>query len=241
MTTSSEPILCEYCGSPRATEAVELFGRTMELPKPCGCEGAVEAARKLEEAEESARREEHRRIRETKYTAAGIPRGYWEAEADDAAYVEAVREGRGLFFTGKSGRGKTYTACSIARKLIARGWRVRFADVVAIEREVRSSWGSRETNEDQIIAKYVNADLAIIDDLGAEEMTPTTIKVLRAVVSGREANAAVTIFTSNYSRKEFALHIASESDSVMAQRFASRIAGMTEVVEFGGEDRRLKR
>ena len=241
MTTSSRET-CEFCGRVLERAAIEGFGgRTFEITKACTCEGAVEAERIREEAEEAKRIEAERKSREIKYRAAGIPRRYWEADADDAEHIDRITRGVGLFFTGKSGRGKTYTACSIALKLIARGWRVRFADVETIEREVRSSWGSRETNEDQVIDKYVNADLAIIDDLGAEEITPTTMKVLRAVVSGREANDAVTIFTSNYSRKEFAQHIANESDTVMAQRFASRIAGMTEVVPFTGEDRRLKR
>lgn len=242
MTTSDGRKFCEFCGEPLEPVEVGLFGKPFTIFKGCTCERAVEEARRREAEEEAIRLEAERKAREVKYQFAGIPRGYWEADdPDDASLVEAIEKGRGLFFTGKCGRGKTYTACSIARKLIARGWRVRFADVEAIEREVRSSWGSRDTNEDQVIDKYVNADLAIIDDLGAEEITPTTMKVLRAVISGREANAAVTIFTSNFSRKEFALHIADESNQVMAQRFASRIAGMTEVIPFDGEDRRLKR
>lgn len=240
MSTSSR--VCEFCGRELEKVKIDSFGgKGFTILKACDCEEATEA-REREAAREQAERDQAKReARERKYRFAGIPRGYWSAEADDSEYIAKIKQGRGLYFAGKPGRGKTYTACSIARKLIAWGWRVRFADVEAIEREVRSSWGSRETNEDQIIDKYVNADLAIIDDLGAEEITPTTMKVLRAVISGREANDAVTIFTSNFSRKEFALHIADESNQVMAQRFASRIAGMTEVIPFEGEDRRLKR
>lgn len=242
MTTSDVQKFCEFCGEPLEPYELDFLGKPMRLFKACTCDRAVAEERRREEEERRIKEEAEAKAREAKYRSAGIPRRYWDADdADDAELVEAIREGRGLFLTGKCGRGKTYTACSIARKLIALGWRVRFADVEAIEREVRSSWGSRETNEDQVIDKYVNADLAIIDDLGAEEMTPTTMKVLRAVISGREANDAVTIFTSNFSRKEFALHIADESNQVMAQRFASRIAGMTEVIPFEGEDRRLKR
>lgn len=245
MTTNSENDrgICEFCG--KRLEEVAINGlngsRAFTVFKACECDGAVDAERKRIEEEEARKLEEKRKQIEMRYRFAGIPKAYWNAEADDGDHIASIKDGRGLFFTGKSGRGKTYTACSIARKLIAEGWRVRFSDVEGIEREVRSSWGSRETSEDNVIDKYVNADLAIIDDLGAEEMTPTTMKTLRAVISGREANGGVTIFTSNYSRKEFAQHIARESDQVMAQRFASRIAGMTDLVEFTGEDRRLKR
>ena len=129
----------------------------------------------------------------------------------------------------------------VARKMIAEGWRVRFGDVETIEREVKAAWHSRDTSEAEVILKYVNADLTIIDDLGAEAMTPTTMKVLRGIVTEREANGGVTIFTSNFDRRGFAIHIAENADQVMAYRLASRISGMTELVEFVGEDRRIAR
>lgn len=233
--------ICEHCGKPLEEYEIPFGNTAIKLFRECECYGAQEARRRreAEEAERQRREEEERVIRSYKF--AGLPRRYWDAEADDAEFVSAIKEGRGLFFTGKSGRGKTYMACSIARKLIAERWRVKFADVESIEREVTSTWNSRGENEESVISKYVNADLAIIDDLGAEELTAVTMKVLRAVISGREANAAVTIFTSNYSRLEFAKHIAQEADRVMAARLASRIAGMSEVFEFTGEDRRLTR
>lgn len=237
---------CEYCGQPLEKQQIPAFGgKPFWIFKACSCEGAQEADRKLQEEETARKAEEERQARERRYEWAGLPRKYWSGACDDDRFdfwLHMIRSGQGLFFTGRQGRGKTYAACAIARVLIDEDkWRVKFADVEAIEREVTSSWHSRETAEENVIDRYLKADLVIIDDLGAEELTSVTMKTLRAVISGREANGGVTIFTSNYSRKDFALHIAQEADKVQAARLASRIAGMSDVVVFEGEDRRLQR
>lgn len=261
------PCLCEHCGAP--LEPVELptfaarasheVAQSFVLYRACDCDEA-KAERERLEAEEAARKAaDERRAREATLKRAGIPKRYWNAKLDDDGgemwlvtekgerkepvtgeeLLDMVRDGRGLFLTGKSGRGKTHTGCAILLRLMAEHIRVKFADVEKIEREVKAAWDERGQTEEGVIARYVNAPVVLIDDLGAEELTPTTMKTLRAVISGREAEDAVTIFTSNYSRRDFALHIAQESDRTMASRLASRIAGMTEVVEFTGEDRRL--
>ena len=244
MNTPNETMrgFCGHCGKKLDPIQVEVNGRmTTVAYHYCDCAEAVAelVAEAEAEAERVARHE--RLVLERKYRAAGIPSKYWDADADDAEHIERVKAGVGLYFTGKSGRGKTYTACSIARKLIDEGWRVRFGDVETIEREVKAAWHSRETSEAEVLLKYVNANLAIIDDLGAEAMTPTTMKVLRGIITEREANGGVTIFTSNFDRREFAKHVAASADQTMAYRLASRISGMTELVEFTGEDRRLAR
>lgn len=250
-TNNEEARCCEYCGA--ALEPIELQpmfrgtgGRfpSVVFYKACTCAQAKAALKKAEEEEAAAKAEAERQARERAYKRARIPKRYWNAELDDkgAMLYGKVRNGQGLFLTGKSGRGKTYTACAILRRLIEDGYRnVKFADIEGIEREVTASWGNRDENEAAIIARYVNAEVCVIDDLGAEELTAVTMKVLRAVVSGREANDAVTIFTSNYSRRDFALHVGAKADKVMASRLASRISGMTEMVTFEGEDRRLCR
>lgn len=243
----STPKRCEFCG--RELEPIELPSigklRAPELYRACTCpdaqarDAAIEAERRAEEE-----RRETERI-EMRYKLAQIPRRYWHAECDDERFdgwLAHVRSGGGLFFTGLQGRGKTHAACAILCRLLEEdGKRVRFADIEGIEREVTSAWRSRDTSESAVIDKYTNADVVVIDDLGAEELTTVTMKVLRAVISGREANMLPTIFTSNYTRLDFANHLAQEASGIMAKRIASRISSMTEVAEFNGNDRRLAR
>lgn len=243
----STPKICEFCGEELEPLVLPSFGK-LKAPmfyKTCSCEeaqardAAIEAERK---AEDERQRAERIKLR---YEMAQIPLRYWHAECDDERFEDwlaHVRSGGGLFFTGLQGRGKTHAACAILSRLLEEdGKRVRFADIEGIEREVTSAWRSRDTSESAVIDKYVNADVVVIDDLGAEELTTITMKVLRAVISGREANMKPTIFTSNYSRLDFANHLAQEASGIMAKRIASRISSMTEVAEFTGADRRLAR
>ena len=177
---------------------------------------------------------------------AGIPEGYvLEGMDDKALYAELLKTldaGCGLFLTGGTGTGKTHAACAVGQHFIKRGKTVRFADPEQIEREVKASW-RHDLNDDErsVIARYVTADLVIIDDLGAELMSSVTMKALRAVVSGREAAGRVTVFTSNLTREQLAQRIADGTDEVMADRMASRIKGMTRMFCFDGPDRRISR
>lgn len=252
-TSSVSAKCCQFCGKPLERREIPEFLKNIyssaktEMPqifKPCQCEGQ-QAVLRQEQKEEAAKRASERQARrEAAYQRAGIPKRYWHAELNEEqkGLLEKVKAGQSLFFTGKCGRGKTYAACAILRQLIKDGYRnVRFSDIEGIEREVTATWGMRGQSEQETIASYVNANVLVIDDLGAETMATITMKILRAVISGREANEAVTIFTSNYTRRDFALRIAAEGDKVMASRLASRISGMTEMIEFNGSDQRLKR
>lgn len=232
--------VCEFCGEPLPVVALSALNRDYSFFGPCECAGAV-AHREAELAEQKAREEaERRRLEAERYERAGIPRHYWTADVDDARYIELIKQGCGLYFTGPSGRGKTHTACSIARKLMAENWLVRFVDADQIAREVAAAWNTRETTEDAIIKKYTNASLIVIDDIGAERVTSTALKALRAIITGREANERPLIATSNLTRKDFAQRIADADDATMAYRLASRIAGMTQQFVFDGPDLRLK-
>ena len=207
---------------------------------PCECAEA-QAERGREEAE--AKAEEERREqkkRELRYERAGIPRRYWDAETDVAAYLETLHRGVGLFFTGKVGRGKTYAACVIVKRLVDSGIRAYFSDVERIEREAKDARASFQS-EQEIIDRYVHVPVLVLDDLGAEKVTTRQSTILRALISGREAEDRPTVYTSNLDRKGFAKHIAEAEGTTMAERLASRLAGSTEVVVFDGEDRRLNR
>lgn len=251
-----ETIACEFCGRElRAIETPDWIIRIADIPslqvpvvyETCDCEEA-----RLAEVERLERKWESEAVNAAEDEAsrmcslaarAGIPERYVGKEMDDKALfadlVGVVDSGRGLFLTGGSGVGKTHAACVLAQHYLKRGKSVRFADPEQIEREVMSSW-KRLANDTEasVIGRYVATDIVVIDDLGAETLNSTTLKVLRAVISGREANDRVTIFTSNYTREQFAARVAEKSDTVMARRLASRIKGMTWMVPMEGHDRR---
>ena len=259
MPSTPDFVTCEFCGNELhevtppawiADLAVLTDGDFAPVYERCDCEEAVRArSEELEakwEAEAIAAVGDAKSRLRAAALRAGIPEGYVLRGMDDKAlYAELLRTidaGEGLFLTGGTGTGKTHAACAVAQRFLRCGKTVRFADPEQIEREVKASWG-RMANDDEasVISRYVTADLAVIDDLGAEVMNAVTMKALRAIVSGREANGRVTVFTSNLTREQLAQRVADGTDEVMADRMASRIKGMTRMFAFGGPDRRISR
>ncbi len=259
MPSTPDFVTCEFCGSELHEVAppdwiADLVALTdgdfAPVYERCDCEDAVRArSEELEakwEADAVAAVGDARSRMKAAAARAGIPDGYVLRGMDDKAlYAELLKTldaGCGLFLTGGTGTGKTHAACAVAQRFLRCGKTVRFADPEQIEREVKASWG-RMANDDEasVISRYVTADLVVIDDLGAEQMGTVTMKALRAVISGREANGRPTVFTSNLTREQLAQRIADGTDEVMADRLASRIKGMTRMFAFGGPDRRISR
>ena len=258
-THDDDFVTCDFCGRElrRVTVpelVIDLAAMTEADVNPvyerCGCEQAVRLRTEQLEAKWEAEAiaavgDAKSRLRASALRA-GIPEGYILKGMDDKErYAELLRTldaGCGLFLTGGTGTGKTHAACAVGQHFIKRGKTVRFADPEQVEREVKASW-RHDLNDDErsVIARYVTADLVIIDDLGAELMSSVTMKALRAIVSGREAAGRVTVFTSNLTREQLAQRIADGTDEVMADRMASRIKGMTRMFCFDGPDRRISR
>lgn len=258
-THEIDQVTCEFCGRELRRVvlpdwAIDLAAITEADVNPayerCDCEQAVRLrTERLEakwEAEAIAAVGDAKSRMRASAMRAGIPEGYvLEGMDDKALYAELLKTldaGCGLFLTGGTGTGKTHAACAVAQRFLRCGKTVRFADPEQIEREVKASWG-RMANDDEasVISRYVTADLVVIDDLGAEQMGTVTMKALRAVISGREANGRPTVFTSNLTCEQLAQRIADGTDEVMADRLASRIKGMTRMFAFGGPDRRISR
>lgn len=252
-------VTCEFCGRelrevepPAWVADLEILTGAQFAPtyERCDCEEAVRAnAERLEakwsEEAIAAVGDAKSRMRAMALRA-GIPERYVLKGMDDRELYEELvscaESGTGLFITGDTGVGKTHAACAVAQRFLMRGKTVRFADPEQIEREVTASWKRMATGDERgVIARYVDADLVVIDDLGAEQMSSTTMKALRAIISGREGRDAVTVFTSNLTREQFACRVAEKSDEVMAGRLASRIKGMTRMFPIEGPDRRIAR
>ena len=259
MPSTPDFVTCEFCGRELHRVTVpdwvaDLYALTdaevNTVYEQCGCQKAILLrTKRLEakwEADAVAAVGDAKSRMRAAAARAGIPDGYVLRGMDDKAlYAELLKTldaGKGLFLTGGTGTGKTHAACAVAQRFLRCGKTVRFADPEQIEREVKASW-RHDLNDDErsVIARYVTADLVVIDDLGAEVMNAVTMKALRAIVSGREANGRVTVFTSNLTREQLAQRIADGTDEVMADRMASRIKGMTRMFAFGGPDRRISR
>lgn len=257
MTTQCTPdkTTCEFCGRELERAEVPAFVVEMglaDLSEPvyrdCDCAEAIAAreerieAKWMAEAKAAEGDDKSRMVAMARH--AGMPERYiWKGVDDRALYdrlVKTLEEGYGLYlWSSTTGNGKTHMACVVGQCWLKRGHTVRFLDADDLEREVKATW-SRNNPDDEasVIARYASVDLLIIDDIGAEDMGALTLRLLRAVISKREANGRLTAFTSNCRRDELAARIAEGADDLKARRLASRIKGMTKAFEFPGPDRR---
>jgi DNA replication protein DnaC len=106
----------------------------------------------------------------------------------------------GLLFVGPAGTGKTHLAASILRELIER-YRVRgrFVELTELIYQIQSTFDPRSPeSKHEVLDPLTDAELLVLDELGAQQMTPWVHDVLYLVINGRYTRRLPTIFTTNY-------------------------------------------
>lgn len=145
-------------------------------------------------------------------------------------WQQMKRRGKGLYFWGNVGSGKTYTAVAIAKAImereIAETMYFSFTDLMS---RVRSSYHDDDNTED-LLERVRTCELLVIDDLGLEKATEWVAEQLYLIVNSRYEAMLPMIITSNQSPEDLAaMHNA---------QISSRILEMCQTVKFSGADRR---
>jgi len=187
---------------------------------------------------------------------AQIPPRYRRCDLDNFrtendSLVEAVAKARrfverfpvvdkGLFLLGHPGVGKTHLAVA-ALKLVIRqkGARGLFYDTRELLRLIRSTYNPLvQTAEMDVLNPVMQADLLVLDDLGAEKTSEWVEETLNLIVNTRYNERRATLFTSNYEIREDL----SDPDSLAVRvgfRMWSRLHEMCEFVTLKGVDFRI--
>ncbi len=126
-------------------------------------------------------------------------------------YVEGfLQEGgfrqSGLLFVGRPGVGKTHLAVGVLVELIER-YRVhaRLAEFTSLIHQIQATFdpGSPESKR-EILDPLMGAELVVLDELGAQQMTPWVRDILYLIINHRYTRQLPTIFTTNYLLEETA-------------------------------------
>lgn len=110
---------------------------------------------------------------------------------------ELVSEGRNLILFGKTGRGKTHLAISIAYKAIQNGFTARF--VTAAELISDLSDAARRGGFRDVLATYTSPQVLVVDEVGYLAYSNDAANVLFHVVNDRHLAQRPMVFTTNKS------------------------------------------
>lgn len=132
-----------------------------------------------------------------------------------------------MYIFGNTGSGKTYFAISIFRELIELQYPwVLYKSSIDLDDELLNA--SLNGNESNVLVKYKEANIIIIDDLGVERGTDRTIRQWFSIIDYRVSNNLPTIITTNLSKE----------DKFWGERINSRLETFLNV-EFPKKDNRL--
>ncbi|HZC28726.1 MAG TPA: ATP-binding protein [Gaiellaceae bacterium] len=214
----------------------------------CDGDGFVvdEATRIAQPCRCRAQRVERRRAHSL---SAVIPRKYRGASFDrppvtdmPAPQVQLVKRfvreldanldaGRGLWFYGSVGTGKTTLAMLVSRAALDAGRSVAIYSLPRLLAEIRATF---ETDSEGSYVDFLDrlavVDLLHVDDVGAERTSDWVLEQLYAIVNARYEDERSVIITTNLERDELAEQI--------RERTVSRLEEMCTLVPLYGEDAR---
>lgn len=236
-------------------EVVDQFGRTVEKAKKCACQMRQEGDRLLKMAR--------------------IPERYQHCDLESfehegpfrslgSAYLAARRfceeypiETAGVLLIGPIGVGKTHLAVGIMKELMQQKHaRCMFYDYRELLKEIQNSYNaSVQTTEMQVLRPIFEAEVLVLDELGAVKPTEWVWDTVSHILNTRYNDKRTTIITTNYkdlppgggeldrvSSYNPAAKSAREETlgDRIGERMRSRLHEMCRIVKVEGEDFRMK-
>lgn len=164
-----------------------------------------------------------------------IPPKFRNIEPDEPQRkLIVLHKDKSCFITGKVGRGKTVLMSGMVKELLRESKRIKWIIYSDFILGLQSSYRNEAIDPyDMIseIAKYQG--ILCVDDMGAEKLTDFVRQTTYHIINFREQYTLQTLITSNFSLAEI--------DEQIDSRVSSRIAGMCEIIELTGEDKRLNK
>lgn len=247
---------CPACGG-TGWKRIEVPGKTNRVTR-CECRIGDRAARLLKAANIPARYE-HCTLADFATDFSGAHRSLAAARLAAGRFVEEYPlETTGLLFVGPIGTGKTHLAVGIIQELVgSKGVRCLFSDYRELLKEIQNSYNpSVQTTELEILQPVFEADVLVLDELGAVKPTEWVWDTVSHILNSRYNEKKTTIITTNFpdlapgelqpgrsGSPAEAARIAARNETLgdrITERMRSRLHEMCRVVQLEGGDFRLR-
>jgi len=146
---------------------------------------------------------------------------------------EQLDAGRGLWFMGDVGTGKTSLAMLVSQAALAAGRSVAIYSLPRLVAEIRRTYdeGSRHSDV-ELLDRLAAVDLLHVDDVGAERTSEWVLEQVYSIVNARYEDEKSMVITTNITDRE-------ALEEQITPRTVSRLTEMCEEIPVFGEDRRL--
>ncbi len=109
-----------------------------------------------------------------------------------------IEEGRGLWFMGDVGTGKTTLAMIVSKAALEQGLSVAIYSLPRLLAEIRKTYDQNtESTYFNFFKQLVKVDLLQIDDVGAERQTDWVLEQLYALINERYEQKKAVMITTN--------------------------------------------
>jgi DNA replication protein DnaC len=144
---------------------------------------------------------------------------------------ENLDAGRGLWFYGSVGTGKTTLAMLVSRAALDGGRSVAIYSLPRLLAEIRATFETESQGSYvDFLDRLTAVDLLHVDDVGAERTSDWVLEQLYAIVNARYEDERSVIITTNLERDALVEQI--------KERTVSRLEEMCTLVPLYGEDAR---
>jgi DNA replication protein DnaC len=182
--------------------------------------------------------------------SAVIPRRYRDVAFDrapvteiDSHVVAAVRRfadgidrqldaGRGLWFMGPVGTGKTTLAMLVSKAALKAGRSVAIYSLPRLLNEIREETHRSERSHVDLLDRLAAVDMLHIDDVGAERATDWVLEELYSIVNARYEDERSIVITTNILNREALCE-------QITERTVSRLTEMCDELPVVGHDHRM--
>jgi DNA replication protein DnaC len=139
--------------------------------------------------------------------------------------------GRGLWFMGPVGTGKTTLAMLVSKAALKAGRSVAIYSLPRLLNEIRDTHRAERSHVD-LLDRLTAIDLLHIDDVGAERTTDWVLEELYSIVNARYEDERSVVITTNILDREALCE-------QITERTVSRLTEMCDELPLLGHDRRM--